>query len=119
MSKRRGFGAIRKLPSGRFQAHYTTPVGARITSPATFAAKAHAEVWLAERRREIDENRWNPGAAGRTRARVTFEAYAQQWLAGRQVGGRPIKDRTRNHYARRTGHPISASGDLRRAARTW
>ncbi len=99
MSKRRGFGAIRKLPSGRFQAHYTTHTGAKIAAAATFAAKAHAEVWLADRRREIDENRWNPGAAERTRTRVTFADYAETWLAARQVGGRPLKARTRNHYA--------------------
>ncbi|SPM43339.1 site-specific integrase [Mycobacterium numidiamassiliense] len=96
---KRSFGAIRKLPSERYQAHYTTPTGAVVKASGTFAAKIHAEAWLVDRRREIDENRWNPGAAERTRERVTFADYAQTWLAGRQVGGRPIKARTRAHYA--------------------
>jgi integrase len=98
MSKRRGFGSIRKLPSGRFQAHYHTPQGAKITAPATFPSKAQAEVWLAEKRREIDADRFDP-AAGRRRQRITFAEYAAEWLDTRQVGGRPIKARTRNHYA--------------------
>jgi integrase len=98
MSKRRGFGSIRKLPSSRFQAHYLTPHGAKITAPATFPSKATAEIWLADRRRDIDTNRFDPGA-GRHRERVTFSDYAADWLATRQVGGRPIKARTRAHYA--------------------
>jgi integrase len=97
MAKRRGFGSIRKLPSARFQAHYLTPTGAKITAPATFPSKAQAEVWLADRRREIDADRCDP-AAGRRRQRITFEAYANDWVATRQVGGRPIKARTRRHY---------------------
>lgn len=99
MSGKRSFGAIRRLPSGRYQAHYTAPNGATVRAPATFAAKIHAEAWLVDRRREIDENRWNPGAAQRRRDRVTFEAYAGDWLATRQIAGRPIKARTRAHYA--------------------
>jgi integrase len=96
---KRSFGAIRRLPSDRYQAHYTTTTGAVVKAPATFAAKIHAEAWLVDRRREIDANLWDPGAAARQRPRVTFEDYATDWLATRQVGGRPIKARTRAHYA--------------------
>jgi hypothetical protein len=99
MSTKRSFGAIRKLPSGRYQAHYTAPNGAITRAPATFAAKLHAEAWIVDRRREIDANRWDPGAAERLRERVTFDTYATAWLAARQVAGRPIKARTRAHYA--------------------
>jgi integrase len=94
---RRGFGSIRKLPSGRHQAHYTTPTGAKVTAPATFPSKAQAEVWLAERRRELDADRFDP-AAGRRRQRITFGDYSAEWLETRQVGGRPLKARTRDHY---------------------
>jgi integrase len=99
MSGQRNFGTIRRLASGRFQARYTTPTGVRVTAPKTFAAKAHAQAWLSDRLREIDTGLWNPQAAQRRRERVTFETYARQWLATRQVAGRPIKDRTRHHYA--------------------
>jgi integrase len=97
MAKRRGFGAIRKLPSGRFQAHYTTPTGAKVTAPATFPSKIEAEVWLAERRREIEADRFDP-AAGRRRQRITFADYSAEWLDTRQVGGRALKAQTRGHY---------------------
>ena len=36
---RRGFGAIRKLPSKRWQASYVGPDEARHTAPTTFATK--------------------------------------------------------------------------------
>jgi integrase len=97
LSEKRTFGSIRKLPSGRYQARYTAPTGAYIVAPKTFAAKIHAETWLGDRKREIDANLWDPAAAQR-RPRVIFENYATDWLATRQVAGRPIKARTRKHY---------------------
>ena len=99
MTDKRTFGSVRKLPSGRHQARYTAPNGAYITAPKTFAAKIHAEAWLIDRRREIDANLWDPAAATRRRERVTLADYAETWLATRQVGGWPIKARTRAHYA--------------------
>lgn len=98
MTKKRGFGSIRKLASGRFQARYTAPNGAIVTAPNTFAARVHAETWLGERRREIDLNIWTPAAATTKREKITFADYAQQWLESRQVSGRPIKARTKAHY---------------------
>jgi hypothetical protein len=44
---RRGFGYLRKLPSGRYQASYVGPDQARHSAPATFAAKIDGEGWLA------------------------------------------------------------------------
>ncbi|MFZ0714261.1 tyrosine-type recombinase/integrase [Mycobacterium sp.] len=97
MAKRRGFGSIRKLPSGRHQAHYRTLTGTKITAPATFPSKIEAEIWLSDRRREIDADRFDP-AAGRRRQKITFADYAPEWLDTRQVGGRPLKAQTRGHY---------------------
>lgn len=94
---KRAFGNIRKLPSGRFQVRYTGPDGSYITAPKTFAAKIDAEAWLTDRRREIDRGLWDVASAKQPE-RVTFGAYAAGWLAGRQVAGRPIKARTREHY---------------------
>ncbi|WP_191498657.1 tyrosine-type recombinase/integrase [Mycobacterium simulans] len=95
---KRAFGNIRKLPSGRFQVRYTGPDGSYITAPKTFAAKIDAEAWLTDRRREIDRGLWDAAAATKQPERITFGAYATAWLAGRQVAGRPIKARTREHY---------------------
>ena len=37
---RRRFGAIRRLPSGRYQVRYRTVDGRDVTAPMTFAPKA-------------------------------------------------------------------------------
>ena len=94
---KRGFGNIRKLPSGRYQVRYTGPDGSYVTAPKTFAQKIDAEAHLTDRRREIDADLWN-AAAARGPEKVTFGAYAAGWLGNRQVAGRPIKTRTREHY---------------------
>jgi integrase len=95
---KRPFGNIRKLPSGRYQVRFTDPDGRYITAPKTFAARIDAETWLGDRRREIDNKLYNPAVVARP-ARVTFGDYAASWLDGRHVAGRPIKARTRAHYA--------------------
>ena len=95
---KRQFGNIRHLPSGRWQARYTGPDGRYINAPHTFAARLHAEAWLADRRRDLDAQLWNPDA--RRPQRILFAAYAQLWLTNRQARGRPLRPRTRAHYAK-------------------
>ncbi|UCZ91309.1 tyrosine-type recombinase/integrase [Gordonia sp. WA4-43] len=113
VASKRGFGNIRRLPSGRYQARYTGPDGAEHKAPQTFAAKIDAEAWLSDRRREIDRNLWNPATADRDVA-PTFGPYAEEWLATRTVRGRPLKTRTRDHYAELLKlHLIPAFGEQR------
>jgi integrase len=108
---KRPFGNIRRLPSRRYQVRYTGPDGSYITAPKTFAARIDAEAWLADRRREIDAKTWNPNAATKP-DRLTFGAYAARWLTNRQVAGRPIKARTREHYSAILGdHLLPAFGN--------
>lgn len=95
--EKRSFATIRKLPSGRFQVRYTGPDGARHTAPSTFGARIDAEAFVVAKRREIDRGVWD-ATAERKRDAITFGAYAAAWVEGRQVAGRPIKDRTREHY---------------------
>lgn len=95
---KRGFGNIRKLPSGRYQVRYTGPDGSYVTAPKTFGAKMDAEAYLTDRRREIDAETWNTASAAKPE-RLTFGVYAAGWIEGRQVAGRPIKERTREHYS--------------------
>ena len=95
--EKRSFGNIRRLPSGRYQARFTAPDGSYITAPNTFAARMDAEGWLTDQRRAIDQNIWNAAVAAKPE-RVTFGVYASGWLDSRQVAGRPIKARTREHY---------------------
>ncbi len=90
---RRGFGSIRQLPSGRYQAAYTDPAGQRQTASTTFAAKMDAEGWLSRRREEIKDGEWVPGAVSASRRVVTFGEYATGWIERRD-----LKPRTKSHY---------------------
>jgi integrase len=90
VSTRRGFGAIRKLPSRRYQASYTGPDIVRHKAPQTFATREDAEAWLAARRAEILDEDWTPPTS---RKPITFGEHAERWLANRQ-----LKPRTRYHY---------------------
>jgi len=62
--RRRRFGAVRRLPSGRYQARYPGPDG--VTRPAddTFETKTDAEVWLARKEAEIFDCDWIDPDAG-------------------------------------------------------
>lgn len=78
--QRRSFGAVRKLPSGRFQASYLDPHGKRINAPTTFTTKGDADAWLSIQRAALETGTWKrPGA------RMTVGEYGEQWLAGRRV----------------------------------
>jgi integrase len=94
----RGFGAIKKLKSGRYHASYPDPHGhgTRHNAPSTFVAKMDAEAWLAQEQRTIASGEWvSPRARRATQAAkgVTFGAYAETFLAERT-----LKPRTRDHY---------------------
>lgn len=91
---RRGFGHMRQLPSGRYQASYTGPDGRRHNASTTFATRMDAEGWLNRRREEINDGQWRPGGATASgRKVITFGEYAASWLARRD-----LKPRTRAHY---------------------
>src|SRR6516165_10001697 len=75
---------------------FTTPTGARTPAPSTFAARIDAEGWLHQRRLDVEAGCWRPV---RKPAPTSFGEYSSTWLAGRHVAGRPIKTRTREHYA--------------------
>lgn len=94
---KRDFATIRQLPSKRWQVRYTGPDGIRHTAPNTFAYKVDADAYVAQKRREVHRETWDADDDNK-QERVTFETYSAQWLAGRQVSGRPIKQRTREHY---------------------
>lgn len=91
------FGSVDQLPSGRYRAQYFGPDGRRHKAPTTFLAKQDARAWLSLRQTEIISKAWMPPDAVE-RPKITFADYSETWLATRQVGGRPLKDRTREHY---------------------
>lgn len=77
--RKRSFGRIRRLPSGRFQARYLGPDGVDRPAPETFATKTDADDWLAARQSEVRSGGWQDPDAGA----VNFEEYALQWVKER------------------------------------
>jgi integrase len=94
---KRTFANITQLPSKRWQVKYTGPDGIRRYAPHTFDTKLTAEAFIVATRRKIDRDQWN-ATDDNPKENVTFGVYAARWLANRQVAGRPIKARTREHY---------------------
>ncbi|WP_329253401.1 site-specific integrase [Streptomyces sp. NBC_01478] len=74
---RRGFGRIRKLPSGRYQARYPGPDGVLRPADRTFATTTDADRWLAKKRIEIEDGRWIDPVEGQT----TVRDWSARWLA--------------------------------------
>jgi integrase len=98
VAARRAFGQIQRLPSKRYRARYMGPDGVRHNAPRTFDARIDAEAWLTDERRLLVAGTWTPPATRAnpsvTRRAHTLGGYADAWLADR-----PLKPRTREHYA--------------------
>jgi integrase len=97
MARKRPFASIELLPSGRWRVKYTGPDRVRRSAPHTFDNRLTAEAWVVKTRRKIDKDQWD-ATDDNPREAVTFGVYAARWLENRQVSGRPIKARTREHY---------------------
>lgn len=108
---RRGFGKVRKLPSGRYQASYADPYagsdGRRHNAPHTFTTKEDAEGWLLAERRLIDRGEWTSPDARRLAAVAAeasrtprFSEYAARWVDTRRTarGARPLANHTKYNY---------------------
>jgi integrase len=92
---KRGWGNIRRFPSGRYQARYLDPDTHRFTpAPQTFATKAAADRWLARKRSDLDAGTatdekaglkplsdWWPGYwhSVQSRKPTTTGAYSRAW----------------------------------------
>jgi integrase len=95
--KRRSFASIERLPSKRWRVRYAGPDGRTHKAPHTFDTRLAAEAYAIAVRRSIDRDQWD-ATDDNPKEHITFGAYAQRWLDNRQVSGRPIKARTREHY---------------------
>ena len=74
--RRRHFGSVRKLPSGRWQASYWYE-GRHHVAPRTYVSKADAQAWLTNADSQIARGTWAAPAAGR----LTVDELAERWLA--------------------------------------
>ena len=73
---RRRFGAIRRLPSGRYQVRYRTADGRYVTAPTTFETKADAGRFLSKIETDMLRGEWADPRLGRT----SFNEWADRWL---------------------------------------
>jgi integrase len=86
MANRNGWGAIRKLPSKRFQASYVGPDGERHIAPDTFKTRTEASEFLARKRVEIANGTWNKASEPSISSAVTtttemFEEFALRHIS--------------------------------------
>ena len=82
----RRFGAIRKLPSGRFQARYPGPDGKMRTGPETYATRVEAERFLTLTEAQLMRREWLDPDVGR----IALGAYADQWITDRHLRPRTV-----------------------------
>jgi integrase len=104
--RRRSFGKVRRLPSGRYQASHMAPDGRRVTAPETFDTRTDAEAWLAGEQTDLSRGQWRRPEP--PRQAVTFGTYAAAWLKDRN-----LTERTRDEYRKILGgHLLPAFGAL-------
>jgi integrase len=118
-SKRRRFGRIRRLPSGRFQARYSLDDGRLRSAPTTFTTEADADRYLAMVETELARGTWFDPDAGDIR----LDAYAPRWLVERPVELQPRTAEIYRHLLSRHIYPTFGGTALNRitsaAVRSW
>jgi len=96
--KKRDFGNIRKLSSGRYQTRYRGPDGRLRPAPKTFDTKKAAQRWLKLKDAEIAQGDWFDPEAGA----IPFGEYAAEWVENRDLtrkSRRTYQDLLRLHLA--------------------
>ena len=107
-AKRRRFGMVRKLPSGKYQASFIGPSGTRQNAPQTFRTKTDAYRWLSTVEADLSRGTWLDDNLGQQ----PFGDYARAWLRDNpRMGPRYRETCTRNlrlHMASLTDMPLRA-----------
>lgn len=112
MAKRRQFGSVEQLRSGRFQARYRGPDGNRYPAktaegrPLTFGTRKQADTWLAGVHTDIVRGTWTPPDTKPVTA-VTVADYAASWMETRTLA--PNSRHQYQHYL--LPHILAAFGD--------
>ena len=80
---KRSFGYIRELPSGRSQASYVGPDGARHKAPLTFKPRSSAREFLKNQEALIQLNQWEQesGLGAMDQDTPFFGVYCERWRA--------------------------------------
>src|ERR1035437_2018191 len=116
----RSFGTIIET-RGRFKVRYTGPDRKIHRAGITFTTRERAQGWLFEERKLIELDEWTPPSLRRAQVHkdeLTLDEFAGDWIAKRLVRGRPLKDRTREHYLDTHERWFTALHDLQLASIT-
>lgn len=101
--RRRQFGSIELLKSGRYRAYYKGPDGARHKAPRTYQSPDDAAAWLRNEQRLIEFNEWTPPAT-RTQTREdkarTVGQWMDEWMQLRSRGPDALEPSTAQNYAK-------------------
>ncbi len=107
----RGFGYIRHLPSGKWQASYLGPDRERHTGPTTYQTKELAGDWLTDEKRLIERDEWSPPGSRKAIARATsptLAEFSERWVRERTTkDDEPLRPRTRQHYRALLDHHVN------------
>jgi integrase len=87
----RGTGAVRKLPSGRWQAKVKVEA-TYYAAPHTYDTKQAAQAWLNNQNRAVAAGTWEPPVKAKDEHRAPwFDEYAETWLAQRGLKPRTVE----------------------------
>lgn len=89
MGRRSGFGALQKLPSGKWRARYQYE-GRWVNAGTTFATKTDARLWLDSQRTDL----FREVMKAPKRVTLSVDEYGQRWIRHR----RGLKPSTREQY---------------------
>lgn len=89
MARRRSFGSVRQLASGRWQVRYLGPDGLRRPAPTTYERKRDAELELSRLEADLSRDDWYDPDAGK----IKLGPWGRAWLAER-----PLSKTTRERY---------------------
>ncbi len=76
MARRRSFGSVRQLASGRWQVRYYGPDGLRRSAPKTYERKRDAELALAKLEADLARDDWFDPQAGK----IKLGVFGRAWL---------------------------------------
>jgi len=76
--RRRAFGSVERLPSGRFRARVVGPDGRYVSAPTTFTTRTDASVWVDVQHADLVRGTWR--APVRPSASPTLAAYVGEWI---------------------------------------
>jgi hypothetical protein len=102
--RRRTFGTVVRLPSGRYRARYFYQ-GVFHNAPETYRAVADANAWLTVEESKILQGTWVPVAG----SALTVAGLAERWLASnplKRASSRSRDASTVKHYIKPRGAPL-------------